>query len=366
MRTDFWDVLKRAGDFNELSKEDLAILISAGEEESAALFELADQVRSRCVGDEVHLRGIIEFSNYCSKNCLYCGLRRNNRNLSRYRMAPDEIIESARKAAGLGCKTIVLQSGEDDYYTAKLLAATVYLIKKEMDVAVTLSVGDRPREDYEIMREAGADRYLLKHETCDAELFARLRPGTSLAGRVEKLKWLDELGYQVGSGNMVGLPGQTVESLAGDIVLMRELGVEMAGIGPFIPNSQTPLGSYPGGTLSLTLKTLAAARLALPLVHLPATTAIGTIHPSGRNKALRSGANVIMPNMTPPAYRLSYQLYPGKTGLTDTPEESFFRAVKTIQDAGRRVGTGYGHSLKYMSSKTSDYAVSSSPGSLNT
>lgn len=347
MRSDFGEVLKSAGELIELSKEELMILISAEGKECEALFKLADQVRKRYLGEEVHLRGIIEFSNYCVKNCLFCGLRRNNRELPRYRMKLGEIIESARKAFGLGCKTIVLQSGEDEYFTAKILAELVYLIKKNMDVVVTLSVGDRPREDYELMREAGADRYLLKHETCDSVLFARLKPGASLAGRVEELRWLGKLGFQVGSGNMVGLPGQTVETLAGDIVLMRELKVEMAGIGPFISNSRTPLGSYPGGTLELTLKTLAAARLALPLVHLPATTAVRTIHPLGRERALRGGANVIMPNMTPPAYRTNYLLYPGKTGLANTPEESFAGAVKAVADAGCKVATGYGHALAY-------------------
>ncbi|OPX83742.1 MAG: biotin synthase [Pelotomaculum sp. PtaB.Bin104] len=334
----------------ELSKEDLAVLISAEGEECGALFQLADQVRQRYLGEEVHLRGIVEFSNYCRNNCLFCGLRRNNWELSRYRMAPDEILESAHEAAGLGCKTIVLQSGEDEYYTAGILAELVHRIKKGLDVAVTLSVGDRPRADYETLRQAGADRYLLKQETCDPVLFGMLKPGSSLAGRIEKLRWLGELGFQVGSGNMVGLPGQTVETLAGDITLMRELKVEMAGIGPFIPNSQTPLGNCPGGTLELTLKTLAAARLAMRLVHLPATTAVRTIHPLGRERALRSGANVIMPNMTPLKYRTNYQLYPGKTGLGETPEESYATAVKAVHDAGRKVASGYGHSLTYAKS----------------
>ncbi|MDD3653029.1 MAG: [FeFe] hydrogenase H-cluster radical SAM maturase HydE [Desulfotomaculaceae bacterium] len=341
MKAAFEDVLKCAVDEIELSKEELIVLISAGGKECNALFQLADQVRRRYLGEEVHLRGIIEFSNFCRNNCLFCGLRRDNRSLPRYRMTQSEILEGVHKAAGLGCKTIVLQSGEDEYFRADLLAELVYRIKKEMDVAVTLSVGDRPREDYEIMRQAGADRYLLKHETCDPLLYARLKPGASLAGRVEELRWLGELGFRVGSGNMVGLPGQTVETLAGDIVLMRELKVDMAGIGPFIPNSQTPLGSCPGGTLEMTLKTLAVARLVLPLAHLPATTAVRTIDPQGRKLALKGGANVVMPNMTPRAYRTNYLLYPGKTGLTDTPEESFAAAVEAVTDAGCKVASGY-------------------------
>lgn len=346
MRTEFVKALRRAGELKELSGEEVAVLIKADEEESVALFDLADEICSRFMGDEIHLRGIIEFSNFCAKNCLYCGLRKDNVSLARYRMSPVEIFESARTAADLGCRTIVLQSGEDGFYSAENLAETVLRIKKEFDVAITLSIGDRTREDYAVLKEAGADRYLLKHETCDARLFSGLRPGTSLEGRVKRLKWLRELGYQVGSGNMVGLPGQTVETLAEDILFMRGMGVEMAGIGPFIPNKQTPLGNAPGGTLELTLKTLAAARLNLPRTHLPATTSTGTIHPLGRMKALQCGANVIMPNMTPTKYRISYSLYPGKTGLADTPEESYAKAVRLVESTGRRVGKGYGHSLK--------------------
>lgn len=348
MRKEFEEALRRAGEFKELTEQDLIVLLSAGEVESAALFQLAGEIRSRFLGDEIHLRGIIEFSNICSKNCLYCGLRRDNPALARYRMSPVEILESARRAADLGCRTIVLQSGEDGLYPAEVLAEIIFTMKKELDVAVTMSVGDRARKDYKVFREAGADRYLLKHETCDPALFSRLRPGTTLEERVRCMRWLRELGYQVGSGNMVGLPGQTVETLAGDILFLRRIEVEMAGIGPFIPNRQTPLGNCPGGALELTLKTLAAARLVLPETHLPATTSVSTIDPLGRMKALQCGANVIMPNMTPAKYRISYTLYPGKTGLADTPEESYAKAAAMVESVGRRVGTGYGHAPRLM------------------
>ncbi|MHB1042210.1 MAG: [FeFe] hydrogenase H-cluster radical SAM maturase HydE [Eubacteriales bacterium] len=347
MRKEFEEALRRAGEFKELTEQDLIVLLSAGEVESAALFQLAGEIRSRFLGDEIHLRGIIEFSNICSKNCLYCGLRRDNPALARYRMSPVEILESARRAADLGCRTIVLQSGEDGLYPAEVLAEIIFTMKKELDVAVTMSVGDRARKDYEVFREAGADRYLLKHETCDPALFSRLRPGTTLEERVRCMRWLRKLGYQVGSGNMVGLPGQTVETLAGDILFLRRMEVEMAGIGPFIPNRQTPLGNCPGGALELTLKTLAAARLVMPETHLPATTSVSTIDPLGRMKALQCGANVIMPNMTPAKYRISYTLYPGKTGLADTPEESYAKAAAMVESVGRRVGTGYGHAPRY-------------------
>lgn len=347
MRENFLEALEKADRSIELDKDDLVALLSADDEESVALFRLADDIRAKFVGDEVHLRGIIEFSNHCDRNCFYCGLRKGNLELNRYRMPPWEIIEAAGQAAALGCRTIVLQSGEEGYYSGEIIAGIIRAIKEEHDVAITLSLGDRSRQDYELFRKAGADRYLLKHETSDPRLFAALRPGTSLEGRLEKQSWLAELGYQLGSGNMVGLPGQTIESLADDILLFRRMGIEMAGIGPFIPNGRTPLAGKAGGTMSMTMKTLAATRLAMPCAHLPATTSAATIDPLGRIKVLQCGANVIMPNMTPARYRQDYTIYPGKIGLNDTPEESYARAVKDIKDAGRRVGVGYGHTLQY-------------------
>lgn len=347
MRKKFLEALERAAKCLELTREDLVALLSADNEESVALFHLADEMRARFVRDEIHFRGIIEFSNHCARNCFYCGLRKDNLELTRYRMPPWEIIESAGRAAALGCRTIVLQSGEEAYYSAEILAAIVRAIKKDNDVAITLSVGDRSRQDYALFKEAGADRYLLKHETSDPRLFAALRPGTSLKGRLERQRWLSELGYQVGSGNMVGLPGQTLETLADDILLFRRMGIEMAGIGPFIPNGRTPLAGETGGTLDMTLKTLATARLAMPRAHLPATTSAASIDPLGRVKVLQCGANVIMPNMTPAQYRRDYSIYPGKIGLTDSPEESYARAGKAVENAGRRVGSGYGHTLQH-------------------
>lgn len=347
MKREFSEALERAGQCEQLTKSDLVTLLNADEEESKALFQAADQARRRTLGDEVHFRGIIEFSNYCTKNCLYCGLRRDNRELSRYRLKLEEILESARETARFGCRTLVLQSGEDNYYTADMLGKMIVRIKEELDLAITLSLGDRTKEEYAHLKKAGADRYLLKLETSDPELFSCLRPGTCLEGRLQGQVWLKETGFQLGSGNMVGLPGQSLETLAGDIIQMRDMEVEMAGIGPFIPNKQTPLAEDPGGSLELSLKTLAAARLAMPGAHLPTTTSLASIHTQGRVKALQCGANVIMPNMTLRQYRESYMIYPGKIGLQDTPEESYKRAVKAVNEAGRTVSRGYGHSLKY-------------------
>jgi biotin synthase len=347
MRQEFVEVLKKARGNHHLERHEVIVLLQARGEEVDALGRAADGVRAAFLGDEVHLRGIIEFSNYCRRNCCYCGLRRDNRKLRRYRMAPGEILAAARRAAGLGLPTVVLQSGEDPHYTAPVLADIIRRLKEEVGVeAVTLSVGERSFEDYRLWREAGADRYLLKHETADAALFARLRPGTTLQERLLRLKWLRDLGYQVGSGNIVGLPGQTLETLAADILLLRELDVEMAGIGPFIPHPETPLGNEPPGGLELTLKVLAVSRLLLPRAHLPATTALGTIHPAGRRLGLCFGANVIMPDTTPPPYRRYYQIYPGKAGMDDEMEATLVALKNMIHSLNRRVGRGPGHAPK--------------------
>lgn len=334
----------------ELDPEDVRVLLtcSAADEESRTrLFRTADEVRRRYVGDEVHLRGIIEFSNHCVRNCHYCGLRVQNRSLPRYRMTEDQIVSVAEAAASLGfIGTIVLQSGEDPAYDGPALAGIIRKVKKRTGLAVTVSVGDRPREDYALWREAGADRYLLKHETADTELFRRLRPGTTLDGRLECLRHLRELGYQLGSGNMVGLPGQTLSTLVDDLLLLRGLDVEMAGIGPFIPHPQTPLANAAAGSVGLTLCVLAVARLVLPWAHLPATTALATADHRGRQKALLCGANVVMPNVGPTEYRHLYQIYPGKAAINDDAETYLKHLAETVHSLGRTVGKGPGHSPK--------------------
>lgn len=346
---EFWASLEEAKRRpGEIGREAIVTLLEGSAEDEArrALFRAADEVRRRYVGDEVHVRGLIEFSNNCVRNCHYCGLRSANKNLKRYRMSPDEIVEVAERAARLGCGTIVLQSGEDPAWDAQTMAEVIGKIKQRTGLAITLSVGNRPREDYAAWREAGADRYLLKHETADAELFSRLRPGTTLKDRLACLNYLRELGYQVGSGNIVGLPGQTLASLADDIVLLQTLDVEMAGIGPFIPHPDTPLAAATPGSVDLTLRVLAVARLAVPWAHLPATTALGTADPEGRQKALRCGANVVMPNVGPTEYRPLYQIYPGKICLNEAAEKCLTCIGAMISSLGRTVGHGPGHSPK--------------------
>lgn len=330
-------------EFDNLSSDHVEQLLMAEENE---LTLWADEVRLKCCGDEVHLRGVIEFSNYCIRDCLYCGLRRSNKKLTRYRMEKEEIVECALAGFRAGFKTIVLQSGDDPGYRKEDISRIIHLIKERADVAITLCVGERDREDYREWKKAGADRYLLRHETANPALYARLHPGQTLATRLEILSWLKEMGYQVGAGNIVGLPGQTVRDLANDILLMKELDVEMAGIGPFIPHPDTPLSGEKQGTLNMSLKVLAVARIVLRDVHLPATTATGSIHPEGREMALRAGANVVMPNITPTKYRRLYQIYPNKICIDENMENCLRCLTKRIKSCGRTIAQNKGHSLK--------------------
>ena len=305
------------------------------------LYERADRVRRENVGDEVHLRGLIEFSNICRNDCLYCGIRRGNKRVQRYRMSEDELVETARRAVGIGFRTIVLQSGEDLHFDQAMMCRIVEQIKR-MDVALTLSVGERDYADYKAWREAGADRYLLRIETTDRDLYHRLNPGMSWERRHECLLMIRELGYELGSGIMVGQPGQTVGSIADDLLYLKDIGIDMAGIGPFIPHPDTPLADEEGGTLELALRTMAVMRLLMPDINIPATTAMESLHPQGRIMALQAGANVVMPNMTEGEYRRQYELYPGKICVNDTPVHCRTCIGLKIQGIGRTIGQGWG------------------------
>ncbi|MBO7610571.1 MAG: [FeFe] hydrogenase H-cluster radical SAM maturase HydE [Muribaculaceae bacterium] len=305
------------------------------------LFNEADKVRQENVGDEVHLRGLIEFSNICRNDCLYCGLRRSNSSVKRYHMADDEVISTARQAADIGFKTIVLQSGEDLYYTSLRLCHIIEAIKK-FDVALTLSIGERSESDYKDFRNAGADRFLMRIETTDKELYHRLNPGMNWQHRYECLMIIKGLGYELGSGIMVGLPGQTIESIADDLLFLQDIAVDMAGIGPFIPHPATPLAKEAGGTLEMALRTMAVMRLLLPDINIPATTAMESLHPQGRIMALQAGANVIMPNVTDGEYRQLYELYPGKPLANDTPAHTQNIIAQKIHAIGRTIGHGQG------------------------
>jgi biotin synthase len=329
-----------------LTKSEIIAWLQENDESAIqSLYREADRVRKQYVGDAIHLRGLIEFSNYCKRDCEYCGLRRSNKNAVRFRMPLPEILETALQASSFGIKTVVLQSGEDPSYSIEDLCSLIRDIKK-LDLAITISIGERSYEDYKRLREAGADRSLVRFETSDPSLFARLKPDSRYEQRFQCLEWLRELGYQVGSGIMVGLPSQSMESIADDILKFKELELDMIGIGPFIPHPDTPLRGTAGGTIDLVLRTTALTRIVTRDTHIPATTATGTIDPSGRQKALQCGANVIMPNMTPSTYREHYLIYPGKICLTEAPGKCCFCVEGMAIELGRTIGLDAGHSLK--------------------
>ncbi len=305
------------------------------------LFQMADGIRRDQYGDDVHIRGIIEFSNHCCRNCLYCGLRRDNMNLNRYRMEEWEIVDRARRIVSSGIKTIVLQSGDDLHYTRKTVCRIIERIKRSNDVAVTLSLGERPLDDYRAFRVAGADRYLLKHETANGKLYRRLHPGRTLKQRVRILEFLQSIGYQIGSGNIVGLPGQTNEDLCADILLLRELDTDMSSVGLFIPQHDTPLSGNPPGDVTAAMRVLALARIVTQNPLMPVTTAVVTADPKqGLIRGLRAGANVIMSDCTPDPHREEYAIYDGKTQVT------LEWAKEAIRAAGRTVADTRGDSLK--------------------
>ena len=327
-----------------LDKKQIIEYLSS-DENNEQLFTLADRIRKENVGDDVHLRGLVEFSSYCKNTCKYCGLRSENKVIERYRISKDEIIETVKNAIDLGYKTVVLQSGEDTYFNQDRMCEIIQDIKKN-DVALTLSIGERSYEDYKAFRNAGADRYLLRIETTDKNLYAQMHPSMSFENRLECLYNLKELGYEVGTGCLVGLPGQTIESLAEDIMFFQKIEADMVGIGPFIAHQQTPLKEAPNGDFTLALKVMALTRIMCPTINIPATTAMETLNPNGRIIALRSGANVVMPNVTKNIYRPKYEIYPGKICLNDTPNKCRGCIEGKIKSIGRTISTDYGFHKK--------------------
>jgi biotin synthase len=320
------------------------------------LWRCANATRREQVGDAVYLRGLIEISNFCSRQCTYCGLRAGNAQLARYRMLPEEILEAARQAVKFGYGTVVLQGGEDYGITTTGMADIVRQIKAETPLAVTLSLGERPERDLVAWREAGADRYLLRFETSDRELFDEIHPplGNRKCDRVAILRRLQSLGYETGSGIMVGIPGQTYASVADDIALFRDLNLDMIGIGPFIPHPNTPLGigfktfptpareQVPNNEL-MVYKAVALTRLVRPDANIPATTALATINKTnGRELGLQRGANVFMPNLTPLKYRRLYEIYPAKACITETDVKCNGCLSARIRAIGRHIGQGQG------------------------
>jgi len=341
--------------------EILAWLRESNPARLADLWQQADQTRQQRVGGEVHLRGLVELSNYCVRLCAYCGLRAPNTGLSRYRMTEPEILECVHRAVEFGYGTVVLQSGEDPGITAEWMEGLVRQIKRQTRLAVTLSLGERTDEELALWRAAGADRYLLRFETSNRALYEQIHPSRPdrPSDRLAILRKLRELGYEVGSGVMIGIPGQSYEDLARDIELFAELDLDMIGVGPYLVHPDTPLGDpefqplvlddqqVPANEL-MTYKVMALARLVCPRANIPSTTALATLNrDEGRELGLVRGANVVMPNLTPPKYRMLYEIYPNKACIRETGEACFTCLVGRIENLGRRVGRGRGDSPNY-------------------
>jgi len=312
------------------------LLLECGPEEAEYLAEKARTEREKHYGNAVFIRGLIEVSNICKNDCYYCGIRRSNKNCERYRLAEEDILECCREGYGLGFRTFVLQGGEDGYFSDELLVRLLHNIKANWpDCAVTLSLGERSKESYQVLKEAGADRYLLRHETASEEHYGKLHPKElSWQHRMECLQWLRECGYQVGAGFMVGSPYQTVELLAQELKYIEAFQPEMCGIGPFIPHRDTCFKDEPAGSVDLTCLLLSMIRLIHPKVLLPATTALGTLAQNGREKGILAGANVVMPNLSPASVRKKYMLYDNK--LSDGAESA--QAKKELEKHMAAIG----------------------------
>lgn len=334
------ELVNKLYEAHDLSDSELVTLITVDDgEASEYLAHRADEVRQLHYGKKVFLRGLIEISSYCKNDCLYCGIRRSNTLADRYRLDREQILECAENGYSLGFRTFVMQGGEDSFFTDDFMCDVISELRMRFpDCAITLSLGERSEESYRRMKEAGADRYLLRHETASEELYRKLHPAElSLDNRKKCLFTLKELGYQTGSGFMVGAPFQTVDDIVKDLRFLQELQPQMIGIGPFIPHHNTPFADKDGGTLSLTLRLLGILRLMFPKVLLPATTALGTISPIGRELGLKTGCNVVMPNLSPVNVRKKYDLYDNKICTGEEAAECRGCLQRRIESAGYEV-----------------------------
>ena len=337
------NVVEKLKKDHDLSDGELRELIESGRYDGE-LREAADEVRRSVYGDAVFLRGLIEFTNYCKNNCYYCGIRAGNSKAERYRLSKDEILACCEEGYGLGYRTFVLQGGEDPYYTDRLICDIVAAIREKYpDCAITLSIGEKTRESYQRYFDAGANRYLLRHETANAEHYSKLHPeNMSGDNRKRCLFDLKEIGYQVGSGFMVGSPYQTTDDLIADLRFLQELRPDMIGIGPYITHSDTPFGDMASGSAQLTLRMLSILRLMFPYALLPSTTALGTISPNGRELGLMHGANVVMPNLSPVRVRKKYEIYENKICTGEESAQCRGCLEMRVKSAGYRVVTDRG------------------------
>lgn len=333
-----------------LSRDEFVLLLqkSADADVREMLRQEAFALCRKYYGNKVYIRGLIEFTNYCKNNCYYCGIRRDNRNVRRYRLTEEEILSCCREGYALGYRTFVLQGGDDPYFTDERMTELIRRIKENHpDCAITLSIGEREKESYRKFREAGADRYLLRHETADEAHYRSLHPQEmSLSHRMKCLYDLKELGYQVGAGFMVGSPGQTLANIADDLLFLQRLRPEMVGVGPFIPHHDTRYADEKAGSVDMTIFLLSVIRILLPKVLLPATTALGTMDPFGREKGLLAGANVVMPNLSPEKNRKDYSLYDNKICTGEEAAQSIAALRKKVESVGCQVVTDRGDALR--------------------
>ncbi len=338
------NLAEKLAENHDLNDEEMLSLLSTAEYDTE-LFERADGIRRKIYGGDVYIRGLIEFTNYCKNNCFYCGIRRDNKNAERYRLSREEILECCREGYALGFRTFVLQGGEDGFYTDEVMCKIVSDIRgKYPDCAITLSIGERSRDSYKALFEAGANRYLLRHETADESHYKKLHPESmSLLNRKKCLFNLKEIGYQVGSGFMVGSPYQTTENILSDLRFLQELKPDMIGIGPYITHTETPFKEFKSGSLELTLRLVAILRLFFPYALIPSTTALGTIHPNGREMGLKAGANVVMPNLSPVSVRKLYDLYENKICTGDEAAQCRGCLERRVESAGYRIVTDIGN-----------------------
>ncbi len=329
----------------ELTRQELRTLIIDDSAQTAAdLAERANAVREQVYGRQVFIRGLIEFTNYCKNDCYYCGIRRSNHLVRRYRLTESEILDCCQNGYDLGFRTFVLQGGEDPYWTDHRMCRLVSTIRKGYpDCAITLSIGERSRESYQKLFDAGADRYLLRHETANPDHYSKLHPAEmDLSSRLNCLQNLRDIGFQTGCGFMVGSPYQTIDNLAEDLLYIKHFTPQMVGIGPFLPAANTPFEGEPAGSSELTIKLLSIVRLLHPRVLLPATTALGTAKKDGRERGILAGANVIMPNLSPLEVREKYLLYNGKIATGDEAAESIRHLTASMEKIGYEIVTARG------------------------
>lgn len=335
---------------SNFTKEEFSELLGCSDDPETVkcLAEEAVRIRKQYYGDKVYTRGLIEFTNYCKNNCHYCGIRRGNRHASRYRLSGEEILSCCKNGYELGFRTFVLQGGEDVWFTDDRMVDIIRSIRADYpDCAITLSIGEKSYESYRKFREAGADRYLLRHETANGEHYGKLHPPEmSLPARKQCLYDLKALGYQVGAGFMVGSPGQTIDCLAEDMVFLKELQPQMVGIGPFIPHHDTIFAAEQAGSVEMTLYLLSVIRILLPKVLLPATTALGTMDPRGREKGLLAGANVVMPNLSPVKNRKQYELYDNKICTGEEAAECRECLARRVESVGYHLVNERGDAVK--------------------